>query len=382
MKRLLQPRLAWLAARRVGGWIVAAWVVAVLVFAVATRPTQEPAFAHDLPQHLRERLESMHGGEQRSEEGVNGPTFGLARQHVWAAFLLGVAPLLLLRAARRVAPRATDDAAWLATRPVANAVITLSTWSGTFGAWCLAVLPFALASEFGAPADERLFEAWGEVPVPETRWFSGTEPLRWTVTLPDAATTGGLASVEVGIASSPASGNVIRTRARAASSEPWLEEERRIATRGRVEFLVPSGARTLELEIGCEPAGTRAVLVSDASLWRGTRAPFPAGRRILERLLAAGAVWCALVLAFAGYVGATTATGGVLAGWVAVWMSDLQPSVTRWIPAADLFDALEIVGAGRAPTPLAGATWLGAALLTLGALFLGTASLARWRVSR
>lgn len=367
MSRVFQPRLALLAARRMGGFVLVAWIVVVLAFALETRPA-------DLPEVMRSLV--------LAADSVAGPHFGLARQHVWAAFLLGVAPLVVLRATRRAASKRTDDEAWLATRPVGNAAIALSFYVGTVAAWCLALLPFAVCSELGAPKGERLVESAGEGEIARARWFSADAPLAWTVVLPEGARAEH-ASLEVGIATASGATTRVLARARWVGAEDWSERTTHVTTRGRVEFELPgdsSGA--LELELTCAPGARAVVLSPHLSLWRVSAARAPVATRMALRLALAGAAWCALALAFACFVGATTAASGVLALWVAVWMADWPAAPRRWIPGADLFDALEIVGLGRAPLALGMEVWVGTGVIVAAAVLVTTVALARWRAAR
>ncbi len=349
MNAPLRVRLAALAARRTVSLVVALWAVFVLAVAIATRPD-------------------------------HAPHFGFARQHVFAAFLLAVAPLIVLHAARKSSPLHSNDSAWLATRSASNAAIAISTWSGAFGAWCLAAITFAIASDCGAPRGEHLLVGCGKSSLPAFQWFSTESPLEWRAQLPlDVQARS--ASFQIGLDAGSAS--EVRARSRGVAHGQETKASLMLGGRGTFEMPLPSDEHEVEFVLGCAGAGTRAlVLSSEASLWADAPWRFSTSVNVALRLVLAGAVWLALALLLACHVGAATAACGVLALWVPTWMSDWPATTTRWIPAADLFDALEIVGTGRAPQPPTVHAWVGALAVVGFALAATALSLRRWRVSR
>jgi hypothetical protein len=307
----------------------------------------------------------------------NAPHFGLVRQHYWACFLLGVAPLLVLHAARRAAPARMDDPAWLKTRRASNVSIALSTYAGALVAWSAATLACAAVAELDAPPDERLSIACGTAEVPTGRWFGAEAPLAWRATIP-AGSGARSATFEIGLGAAGGSAGKVLPRAGGREGRILV-----LGGRGEIEVGILEGETAVEFELQCIGEGTRAlVLAPHATLWAQAESRFSACVSIALRFLLAGATWLALALAFACFAGGTTAACGVLALWVPVWMSDWPASMTRWIPGADLFEALAIVGAGRAPAAPPVHAWIGTFVLVGCAVVASAFGLRRWRVSR
>jgi len=348
----LQIRLALLAARRTSSLFIVLWVLVVLGFAANTH-------------------------------AEHAPHFGFAREHVWAAFLLAVAPLLVLRAAQKVPPMRSDDVAWLATKSASNATIALSTWAGVCAPWILSTSVFAFFGDVGAPSEEQLSVATGTFEVPTGSWATSAAPLRWTATIPPPAEFES-GTFEIGIGSSIGSATLILVQLRDARDEWRHVSGTRVGSRGEVSLrLHHVDAGPHELELVCADPGTRAVVLSPSgTLWRRAASRFDVGLSIGLRLVQAGAAWLALALCLACFVGGTTAACTVLALWLPPWLSDWPPSTTRWIPGGDLFEALAIVGAGRAPQMPSLHAWVGAGVAVTFALVATAFALRRWRVSR
>lgn len=375
MSAPIQLRLATLAARRTAGVFVVLWITIVLALAIETRPESTPTI-----------------------DEWTSPHFGLARQHVWTWFLLGVAPLLVLRAVRRAAPMQAEDAAWLATRGISNATIALSTWTGVFAPWCLATCAFAAAAEIHPPPENPPPVASGTCAVPTGQWFSVGAPLVWKVTVQSDVQS---ATFEVGIASTHGTDGGVGAVARSdeiraqrfGDGDSLRGSFVRGGSRGEMEVTfryqdedaedAPPRNSSVEIELSCYGEGTRALILSPhATLWAPSKSQFGPSVNVALMLVLAGAAWSALALAFACFVGATTAAFGVVALWIPVWMSDWPITTTRWIPGTDLFEALTIVGSGRAPAPPTVQAWIGALVIVALALALQSFGLSRWRVSR
>lgn len=350
MSALLQIGLARLAARRTLNVVVACWAVAVIAFALLTRPDQ-------------------------------APHFGFARQQVWATFLVAVAPLCVLRAAQRAAPMQAEDASWLAVRSASNAAVAVSTWLGALVAWCAATLAFALAGEIGAPRGETLLVAAGTIAAPASRWVTSEAPLAWRAEVqhPERARR---ASLELGLVASHGAIGDLHLVARGVTTGAETRANVRVENRARLEVELPRGETAIDFRLECGGAEARAFVLSPAAtLWFETPGRWSATSGAALHVVAAGASWLALALFFACFVGGTTAACAVLALWIPVWMADWPAAALRWIPGADLFDALAVVGAGRAPAPPGAQAWLGALVLVGLALAATALALRRFRVS-
>ncbi|MBL8860323.1 MAG: hypothetical protein JNL28_17570 [Planctomycetes bacterium] len=356
--RVLQSQLAAFSARRTASLPVIAWVVLVFALALFT-PPEGAAF----------------------DDAQIAPD-GLVRERFWVLFLLAVAPLLILRAAQHVAPKAADDTGWLAARAVTNGRIALANWVGTTSAWCAAVLVCAVASEVRTTAADPQTVLRGTVAAPSGRWVTSAEPLVWNATIPasDRALT---ARLELGLGAGAGSAGAVQLTARDSTDGRATTVATRIGNRGTIEVALPAHATALEFELACSGEGTRACVTSAATeLWSPSASRWAAALFFAVHIMLAGATWMALALLFATCVSGTTAACAVLALWIPVWLADLSPTVTRWIPAGDLFEALTIVSDGRAPAWPTLHSALGGALITSAALIATALLLRSWRVSR
>ena len=119
-------------------------------------------------------------------------------------------------------------------------------------------------------------------------------------------------------------------------------------------------------------------------LWSRDAGANVATLSIAVRLALALCAWLALALGVSSFVSPATAAFAVLAAWVPHWWADERASeiTVRFLPGADLFDALAIVGDGRAPAMPAIGTLGGTAILVVLGLGLARIGMRRWRVSR
>jgi hypothetical protein len=358
---------------------------------------------------------------------------GLARESVWYAFVLGVVPLLVVRTVSsvvpwRVMPEAAGrrgashvaasrhgDAPWLATRAVSNATIVISTWTGCALAGLLATACFALAAESRGGSIPTPV-AIGTLERPHERWATSKAPLAWRATLP-AGLSGADASEATSDSSMPGSSlprssvsesAMSRISARielglgagaGAAAEVELRARRgavttasttRIGNRGTVEVVLPHGRGDVELELACKGEDARVCILSDhVELWSLPSSSHralvqPATTAIFGRLALSLAAWLAIAIGVSRFVSPMTAALCVLCAWIPHWWAEAGPSAfsSRWLPGVDLFDALGIVGDGRAPSAVRITAAAGSLALVAIGLVIACIGLRTWRVSR
>lgn len=313
---------------------------------------------------------------------------GLARQTVWTLFLLIALPFLVARVAHKVAPSRNGDAPWLATRAESNASIATSTWLGASCASISVALVFMFVAELRAGGPVVLPVASGSLPLPERRQFAAESPLAWTVSVPDPSQESDTTMrIELGLGPGAGSACEVRLRMRrhvAGRNEDFVETDH-IGNRGAIEVRLPRGVASLEAELSTSSDGARIYVLSErAELWSLEWNRYSASLALLTRVVTCSGVWIALALLFACFVSAPTAAFGVLALWVPLWFASgtLSPALVRWIPGADLFDALAVLGEGRAPARVGLECISSTIAIVASALCMTALALRSWRASR
>lgn len=350
-------------------------------------------------------------------EGALDPiAAGLARESVWYAFVLGVVPLLLVRSVSSVVPwRAVPEAAsrrgasqaaasrhgdapWLATRAVSNATIAISTWLGCAIAGLAAATCFAFAAELrGGPAPTPV--AAGVLDAPRERWADSKSSLVWHAAMPadlaGADRTGAhpgesdlSARIELGLGAGAGAAAEVELHARRAGASAAATT--RIGNRGTIEVTLPRGPGDVDFELACKGEDARVCVLSDhVELWslpsrsRSFLVRAPTAAMLARFALALGA-WLAIAIGVSRFVSPATAALCVLAAWVPHWWAEAGPSAfsSRWLPGVDLFDALSVVGDGRAPAGPPMTTLAGTAALVAVGIVIASLGLRSWRVSR
>jgi hypothetical protein len=355
-------RLARLAARRALATVVLAIAAAALV--LASRADWGSGSA---------------GLAAESGEGAAALARASAREGVWTIAILAIVPLLALRAARIVPDWRKGEGDWLGSRSASRGSILASTWLGTWAGGAALLAVAGLAIELVRGPGGSTFRRAGEIALPSAAWITPETPSRWSAREAESHwPAGSRARVELGFGAGSGASAEIRLRARRAGGDERIASAR-IAARGAVEVEIPAGSGPLELEIACARPGARAFVVSDAvEVWTPGARESSASLEILARLALALGAWSALAIGLGAWVGPPTAALALLAAWVPAALADRPPA---WMPAADLWSALEIAGAGRVPhavDPRSVATTL--ALAALG-LSVGAAGLRSWRSS-
>jgi hypothetical protein len=169
----------------------------------------------------------------------------------------------------------------------------------------------------------------------------------------------------------------------------------RIGNRGSIEVTLPAGTDGVEFELACKGQDTRVCVLSEGvELWSlpASSPDIPshhvtwqaATLAMLARFLLAMCAWLALAIGVSRFVSPATAALAVLAAWVPHWWAEAGPTAfsSRWLPGVDLFDALAIVGDGRAPACPPLTTVLGTLVIVVIGIVLACAGLRSWRVSR
>jgi hypothetical protein len=308
---------------------------------------------------------------------------GLAREGAWVAVLIGILPLLVVRAARLVPRWRAGEGDWLGSRALGRPAIAASTFVGTFaGAAGLLAATCAVIELSTGEAGSTLRRS-GSIPLPAAAWITPETPL--VVTVPSSkalarSTPGDLdkgTRARVELAFGDAAGSAAEIVLLARRSDREIVRRARLATHGTVEVELPLGEGPLEIVITAPLAGSRAYLVTgEIELWTPEASERAGSRAVIARLLPAVLAWIALAFGLGAWMSAASATWAVVAAWTAIWLSDARPA---WLPGADLWEALDTVGAGRVPAH-ADVRSLGVALLFafvgLCLVVLGTR---RWR---
>ncbi|HKC26092.1 MAG TPA: hypothetical protein VKF32_15205, partial [Thermoanaerobaculia bacterium] len=306
---------------------------------------------------------------------------GMLREGVWTILAISILPLLVFRTARSVSVWRSGESEWLASRGVGRGAILVSTWIGTWagGATLLALACLAIELRAGAAAPS--LRRGPDLALPSGAFSSRARigsrgPLAWTA--PDtSAIAGARARVQIGFVSGAGSAGEILFRAKRDRDE--RTGRARISSHGSIEVELPPGSGAIGFELSCASPGTTAVVLSDAvEVWSPCASDRAAGVEILIRILVAFAAWTALALGLAAWVSPSIASLAILAAWIPAWLGDIAP---RWLPGADLWDALSIVGMGRVPAALDSRAFAVGTLLALVGLALAAVGLRSWRGS-
>ena len=380
MSALVIPGLVALAARRTASRGAIVWAVFVAIALAMSSSTPPAAWL---------------------EAGASDPHVagGLVRESAWSVFLLAVAPVLVLRAARDAAIWRRRDAAWVACRVVSNSTVLVSTWLGVVLASFILVSAWGALAEFRAGVDSspplRLVGslAGPAQSVRGSTWIVGTKPFVWRAD-ENAACRAALAAgdaharIELGLGAGAACSVVMRARRTGESlddARAWAEEARAsIGTRGAIEVALPRGSGPLEFEIELgSPESRLFVLGERLEIHARSSGSHPAALAILARIALAALAWTAFALGCSAWVSPPTAALAVLAALAPAWWSEgARTASLAWLPGADVFDALAIVGAGRVPSEIGLVGIGGAIAVACAGLALGLAGLARWRSAR
>lgn len=302
-----------------------------------------------------------------------------AREGVLSIAILAVVPLLALRAARIVADWRKGEGDWLGSRSASRWTVLASTWLGTWAGGAALIAVACLAIELGIGSNGSTLRRAGEIALPPAAWITSEAPSAWTAREDESRwPEGSRARVELGFGAGSGASAEIRFRARRGEGAERLSSAR-IAARGSVEVEIPAGSGPLELEIACARAGARAFVVSDVvEVWEPGASEASASLEILVRVALALLAWSALAIGFGAWVSPPTAALALFAAWIPAFLADRPPA---WMPAADLWSALEIAGAGRVPHAIApGSIAVAIALAAIG-LRIGAAGLRSWRIA-
>ena len=300
------------------------------------------------------------------------------REAAWSVVALAVLPLLAVRAARIVGGWRTGEGEWLGSSAAGRPGILVSAWLGTWAGGTILLALAALAIEAAArgPAEPSLRRI-GEIALPDATWITAGAASAWTASPAESDwPAGARGHIEVAFGPGYASPADLVLTARRAGQE--RVGRARIVSRGSIEVGIPPGSGELRLEVACERAGARAYVASDAmEVWLPCASERLAGSAILLRLALGLGAWTALAIGFGACVGTPIAALALLAIWTPAWLADRAP---EWLPAGDLWRALEIAGSGRVPGPVEPASLATLAALAAAGLAIGALGLAgSWR---
>ncbi len=305
-----------------------------------------------------------------------------AREGVWSIAVLAILPLLLVRAARVVGTWRSGEGDWLGSRSAGRGSILVSTWLGTWigGAILLGMVFVAVETSAGSFASRQpTWRRAGEIELPSAAWITADAPSRWTADANESAwPAGSRARIDLAFGTGTGAAADVVLRARRGTQE--RSATARFVSHGSVEVEIPPGDGPLAFEIRCERAGSRAFVASDAmEVWEPGAREASAGLEILARLALALGAWTALAIGLGAWLSAPTAALAIAAAWIPIWLADRAHS---WIPAADLWNALAIAGAGRVPRAIEPTAIAASAVLASIGLAIGSAGLRRWRSAR
>jgi hypothetical protein len=255
-----------------------------------------------------------------------------------------------------------------------------ASWLGCVLALALIGLVAFLVVELGVPGGPTLREG-PRLALPRSGWITGAQPWQATLELP-RPTRGTRLALELGLGAGGGPATEVRLRARGLqpAATQLLEARARLGTRGTLEVELPEGATRVELELALSDPDARVFLLSDeARLWTPAPSARQASLELFLRLLLLGAAASALALGAGAFLAPGVAGLFVLALWVVPDVLALDPS---WIPARDLFAAIDVAARGRVPAGPPAQAFLGAALVVAVALGSCAWTRAGWRRSR
>ena len=301
----------------------------------------------------------------------------LARQAMWTALTLLVAPVLAIGAARVVGRWRAGEAAWLAARAAPPRVTLTSTWLGLLAGAAVASLGVALAAEAGVGTDStpRALRAAGVLRANPCETPAGGAAVRWLSPAPDPFAPGSRARLALDLWAQSGPAAQVTLSVERADGGGRAVVERRLSRAAILEIDLPPGEG--ELVFTLERVGEGATVVLERPeliLLVPAASERLASVELACRLLLALACWTALGLGFGAWMSAPGAVLVLAGAQALVWLA-ADPS-QLWLPAVDLGAALSWVGEGIVPPALAPAAWLGSVAwvaLGLGVARLGLA---------
>lgn len=293
------------------------------------------------------------------------------------ALVLGV-PFFVARAAWTFARWRRGELDFLAPRAAAPAFVALSSWCGIVAAFAVLGGAATLASE-GGVRDAPSFRAAGELALADGAWITGTRTWSTRVDLPEQPHGTRIAvALVLGAGGGPAAEVVFDatradTRARHTASA-------RVGMRGALEVEVPPGTGALELALHVTDPNARVYLAPQrARLWSPVAGTRGASFALFARLVLCGAAASALALGLGAFMAPSIASALVLALWL---VPDVVGADPAWIPARDLFDALDVAARGRVPAAPPLVALVGTFAIAALALAPCATSRAAWRRTR
>lgn len=276
-------------------------------------------------------------------------TAAAARAACWTlALVLGV-PFFVARAARTFARWRRGELDFLAPRAAAPAFVVGASWCGTIAAFVVLGVVAALAAEAGV-RDAPALRASGSITFDTGAWITGARSWSANVDLPAQPEGTRLAlALVLGSGGGPAT-EVVLDAARASANGGAITTRSasvRLGTRGELEVVLPPGDGELTLGVRVTDPSARVYLVPQtARLWQPVAGARDASFALCARLVLLGALASALALGCGAFMAPHVASALVLALWLVPDVFGAEPA---WIPARDLFDALDIAARGRVP---------------------------------
>lgn len=267
------------------------------------------------------------------------------RSACWTLALVLGAPFLVARAARTFARWRTGELDFLVPRASAPAFIAFASWCGSVAAFVLLGGAAALASEAGV-RDAPAFRATGEIAIHEDAWITGARPWSARVALAEQP-AGARLAVELVLGSGGGPAAEVVLDATRADSRASCTAAARVGSRGALEVEIPRGAGELVLALHVTDPATRVYFAPQrARLWSPVAGTRGASLALFARFVLAGAAASALALGLGAFMAPYLASSLVLALWLLPDVLGVDPA---WIPARDLFDALDVAARGRVP---------------------------------
>ncbi|MCE9596054.1 MAG: hypothetical protein K8S98_17835 [Planctomycetes bacterium] len=290
---------------------------------------------------------------------------GLERRGLWVALIVLLGSAAIARAAGQFARWRAREFDWIAAVPVARARWLVSTWAGEVVALAMFLVVAAGFVELSigeSRAAERVVEVRA---LPRIALVDATSRVEWRFA---DAPSDARARIELALAGG---GRAAEVRWRARRGEVSSATGAIVGLRKTLELALPPGEGPVTFDL--ERVGEGAIVVADPD-GLCLAVPVASDRlatvAIALRLGPALAAAAALALGLGAWISAPSAFAATLAFWIAAWFT-ARPS--SFVPAADVFDALEFVAAGLVP-PLPGAvSYVGAALLVVVGLVLAAA---------
>ncbi|MAF67548.1 MAG: hypothetical protein CMJ84_18070 [Planctomycetes bacterium] len=303
---------------------------------------------------------------------------GLARQAMWTALCLLVAPAIAIAAAREVGRWRAGEAAWLAARAAPPRVIVGSTWLGLTAGAGLAALALILSAEAaagGAAAGVPLRAAGVlRTEMLEAPVTPGT--LSWSCPAPAQLAPASRARLALAVWARGGPAAQIALAVERAGGGGRTTLERRLARAAIVDIELPRGAGDFLFTLEHRGEGAAVVLEQGAlTLLVPVASERLASVELALRLLLALASWTAVGLGFGAWMSAPGAALVLAGAQALVWLA--AGPAGPWFPASDLGAALAWTGAGIVPPTLTPAAWLGTAGWVAAGLVIARLGLVR-----